>query len=97
MLEPHSEANNSAQDDYINGWSVDEYEHHDMSSSTTSLAPSPPPPPIPEEHLIEGEVALIPCGHIADCMSCLINIKDSDGLCPICRSQIDQVVKIYAV
>ncbi|XP_062080349.1 putative E3 ubiquitin-protein ligase XBAT34 [Humulus lupulus] len=44
---------------------------------------------------IEG--ACIPCGHMAGCMSCLTEIKAKKGVCPVCRSVMDQVVKIYAV
>ncbi|KAF4358163.1 hypothetical protein F8388_009446 [Cannabis sativa] len=44
---------------------------------------------------IEG--ACIPCGHMAGCMSCLTEIKSKKGVCPVCRSVMDQVVKIYAV
>ncbi|PON64902.1 Cdk-activating kinase assembly factor [Parasponia andersonii] len=137
----HSEANNSAQHDYISGWSVFD---HDISSST-SPAPSAPPIPDQEHYSIEGSIlyptidiatdvstqakdsceastsdgttetkdesislcvicwegpiegAFIPCGHVACCMSCLTEIKANNGVCPICRSKIDQVVKLYTV
>ncbi|PKA59246.1 putative E3 ubiquitin-protein ligase XBOS34 [Apostasia shenzhenica] len=44
---------------------------------------------------VEG--ACIPCGHMAGCMSCLKEIKAKKGECPVCRSKIDQVVKLYVV
>ncbi|XP_050205926.1 probable E3 ubiquitin-protein ligase XBOS34 [Mercurialis annua] len=44
---------------------------------------------------IEG--ACIPCGHMAGCMVCLSEIKAKKGVCPICRTKINQVIKIYAV
>ncbi|MQL87444.1 hypothetical protein Taro_019988 [Colocasia esculenta] len=44
---------------------------------------------------VEG--ACIPCGHMAGCMSCLNEIKKKQWGCPVCRANIDQVVKLYAV
>ncbi|KAH7662697.1 putative E3 ubiquitin ligase protein [Dioscorea alata] len=44
---------------------------------------------------VEG--ACIPCGHMAGCMSCLNEIKTKQWGCPICRTQIQQVIKLYAV
>lgn len=44
---------------------------------------------------IEG--ACIPCGHMAGCMSCLTEIKAKKGVCPVCRSNINQVVRLYHV
>lgn len=44
---------------------------------------------------IEG--ACIPCGHMAGCMSCLNKIKANKGVCPVCRTKINQVVRLYAV
>ncbi|EOX94438.1 XB3 in, putative isoform 2 [Theobroma cacao] len=44
---------------------------------------------------IEG--ACIPCGHMAGCMSCLNEVKAKNGLCPVCRGKIDQVIRLYAV
>ncbi|KAL5561917.1 hypothetical protein UlMin_031664 [Ulmus minor] len=47
------------------------------------------------EALVQG--ACIPCGHMAGCMPCLNEIKAKKGVCPVCRSKIDQVVRLYAV
>ncbi|XP_021768798.1 putative E3 ubiquitin-protein ligase XBAT34 [Chenopodium quinoa] len=44
---------------------------------------------------VEG--ACVPCGHVSTCMSCLKKIKDDDGGCPVCRAEIDQVVKLYGI
>ncbi|XP_020584919.1 probable E3 ubiquitin-protein ligase XBOS34 [Phalaenopsis equestris] len=44
---------------------------------------------------VEG--ACIPCGHMAGCMSCLKEIKEKRGECPVCRAKIAQVVRLYAV
>ncbi|KAL0376798.1 UNVERIFIED_CONTAM: putative E3 ubiquitin-protein ligase XBAT35 [Sesamum calycinum] len=43
------------------------------------------------------EGACIPCGHMVGCMSCLKEIKAKKWGCPVCRTKIDQVVRIYAV
>ncbi|XP_058209392.1 putative E3 ubiquitin-protein ligase XBAT35 isoform X1 [Rhododendron vialii] len=44
---------------------------------------------------VEG--ACIPCGHMAGCMSCLNEIKGKKWGCPVCRTKIDQIVRLYAV
>lgn len=44
---------------------------------------------------VEG--ACIPCGHMAGCMICLNEIKAKNWGCPVCRTKIDQVVRLYAV
>lgn len=44
---------------------------------------------------VEG--ACIPCGHMAGCMSCLNEVKAKNWGCPVCRTKIDQVVRLYAV
>lgn len=43
------------------------------------------------------EGACVPCGHMAGCMSCLNEIKAKKWGCPVCRSEIDQVIRVYAV
>lgn len=43
------------------------------------------------------EGACVPCGHLAGCMSCLKEIKSKNWGCPVCRSKIDQIIRIYAV
>ncbi|KAL8484606.1 hypothetical protein ACS0TY_027054 [Phlomoides rotata] len=44
---------------------------------------------------VEG--ACVPCGHMAGCMSCMNEIKAKNWGCPVCRTKIDQVIRIYAV
>ncbi|GMH20888.1 hypothetical protein Nepgr_022730 [Nepenthes gracilis] len=44
---------------------------------------------------VEG--ACIPCGHMAGCLPCLKEIKAKKGVCPVCRANIDQVIRLYAV
>ncbi|XP_073137325.1 putative E3 ubiquitin-protein ligase XBAT35 [Henckelia pumila] len=43
------------------------------------------------------EGACIPCGHMAGCMSCLNEIKAKKWGCPVCRANINQIVRIYSV
>ncbi|CAL9160399.1 unnamed protein product [Musa hybrid cultivar] len=44
---------------------------------------------------VEG--ACIPCGHMAGCMSCLREIEAKNWGCPVCRTKINQIIKLYAV
>ncbi|GMI95918.1 XB3 ortholog 5 in Arabidopsis thaliana [Hibiscus trionum] len=44
-----------------------------------------------------SEAACVPCGHVAGCMSCLNEIKAKKWGCPVCRSDIQQVIKLYRV
>lgn len=44
---------------------------------------------------VEG--ACVPCGHMAGCMSCLNEIKAKNWGCPVCRTKINQVIKLYVV
>ncbi|KAI4373900.1 hypothetical protein MLD38_011960 [Melastoma candidum] len=41
--------------------------------------------------------ACVPCGHMAGCMSCLEKIKAKKSGCPVCRTNIDQVIRLYTV
>ncbi|GAB2265981.1 hypothetical protein Dimus_001012 [Dionaea muscipula] len=43
------------------------------------------------------EAACVPCGHMVGCMSCLNEVKAKNWGCPICRTKIDQVIRVYAV
>ncbi|EYU18316.1 hypothetical protein ABFS82_07G048400 [Erythranthe guttata] len=60
-------------------------EESDTNSSCTICLDAP----------LEG--ACVPCGHLAGCMSCLNEIKSKKWGCPVCRAEIDQVIRIYAV
>ncbi|EOA16892.1 hypothetical protein CARUB_v10005117mg [Capsella rubella] len=44
-----------------------------------------------------AEAACVPCGHVAGCVSCLKKIKNKKMGCPVCRANIDQVIKLYHV
>ncbi|KAH0451775.1 hypothetical protein IEQ34_019074 [Dendrobium chrysotoxum] len=70
----------------INSSETKEDDGNNASSSTCVICLDKP---------VEG--ACIPCGHMAGCMSCLKEIKEKKGDCPVCRAKIDQVVRLYAV
>ncbi|CAI0558941.1 unnamed protein product [Linum tenue] len=61
-------------------------EKKDGGSSVCVICLDPP---------VEGACA--PCGHMAGCMSCLKEVKNKKWGCPMCRTKIDQVVRLYAV
>ncbi|KFK21923.1 hypothetical protein AALP_AAs63887U000300 [Arabis alpina] len=44
-----------------------------------------------------SEAVCVPCGHVAGCISCLKEIKNKKLGCPVCRANIDQVIKLYHV
>ncbi|XP_024373874.1 putative E3 ubiquitin-protein ligase XBAT35 isoform X1 [Physcomitrium patens] len=44
-----------------------------------------------------AQVVCIPCGHLAGCMDCLSEIKEKGWGCPVCRTAIQQLIKVYAV
>lgn len=44
-----------------------------------------------------SEAVCVPCGHVAGCISCLKEIKNKKIGCPVCRANIDQVIKLYHV
>ncbi|PKU69218.1 Putative E3 ubiquitin-protein ligase XBAT34 [Dendrobium catenatum] len=70
----------------INSIETKEDDGNNASSSTCVICLDKP---------VEG--ACIPCGHMAGCMSCLKEIKEKKGDCPVCRAKIDQVVRLYVV
>ena len=42
----------------------------------------------------EADTAAIPCGHVFGCWSCANRVKNTIGLCPICRKPIESLLKI---
>jgi hypothetical protein len=44
-----------------------------------------------------SEAVCVPCGHVAGCISCLKEIENKKMGCPVCRANIDQVIKLYHV
>lgn len=39
----------------------------------------------------------VPCGHNAICMDCAKEVLDTTALCPVCRMQVREVIKIFRV
>ncbi|GJP36207.1 hypothetical protein CLOM_g20728 [Closterium sp. NIES-68] len=44
-----------------------------------------------------AEAVCVPCGHVAGCMECLGEVKGKGWGCPVCRANIQQVVKLFHV
>jgi len=44
---------------------------------------------------IDG-VALVPCGHVRFCGSCARTVTDMGGTCPMCRSVIHMVMRVFS-
>lgn len=40
---------------------------------------------------------MLPCAHIATCVSCTSYIMYSNKMCPVCRTKVSQVMRIYPV
>lgn len=38
----------------------------------------------------------VPCGHNAGCFECLSTVKSTAGTCPVCRAELQQVIRLYA-
>lgn len=83
------------------------YPSLDMLQPASSLGPQNPDSNTPtNDEKTDGlcvicwdapaEGACVPCGHLAGCMDCLSELKAKNSGCPLCREQIQQVVKIYA-
>jgi hypothetical protein len=45
----------------------------------------------------QKNMLLLPCAHIATCVSCTSYIMYSNKLCPVCRTKITQTMRIYPV
>lgn len=43
------------------------------------------------------EAVCVPCGHNAICMDCANELLDTTRLCPVCRQQVREVIKLYRV
>ncbi|GLD97532.1 hypothetical protein PINS_up006222 [Pythium insidiosum] len=43
----------------------------------------------------ERDAVCVPCGHMAGCKSCLSRLAGASSPCPICRSSIERVIKVY--
>lgn len=45
----------------------------------------------------QKNMLLLPCAHIATCVSCTSYIMHANKMCPVCRTKITQVMRIYPV
>ncbi|KAL7472297.1 hypothetical protein ACHAXS_012637 [Conticribra weissflogii] len=43
----------------------------------------------------KSELAFIPCGHLCTCKECAICVANFDSRCPVCRSNVTHVIKIF--
>ncbi|CEG41356.1 hypothetical protein PPTG_02341 [Plasmopara halstedii] len=43
------------------------------------------------------EAVCVPCGHNAVCMDCAQELIDTTRLCPVCRQQVREVIRLYRV
>ncbi|KAJ0411181.1 hypothetical protein ATCC90586_008897 [Pythium insidiosum] len=43
----------------------------------------------------ERDAVCVPCGHMAGCQSCLARLARDAAACPICRSAIERVIRVY--
>ncbi|ETO78926.1 hypothetical protein F444_06277 [Phytophthora nicotianae P1976] len=43
------------------------------------------------------EAVCVPCGHNAVCMDCAQELLDTTRLCPVCRQQVREVIRLYRV
>lgn len=92
-----------------NSWAADGSGSLLQDDSVVEQQSGSPPsaPPLPEMDGAGGvcvvcwdaraEGACIPCGHLAGCMNCLMEVKSKSWNCPVCRGPIEQVIKVYAV
>ena len=42
-----------------------------------------------------ADCLVTPCGHQCGCEECLEQIKNTTGICPICRVHIDGIQKVF--
>ena len=43
----------------------------------------------------DARLAFVPCGHQRFCASCVAHLEQQEHWCPICRSQITRVLRLY--
>lgn len=43
-----------------------------------------------------ADYLVVPCGHQCACLKCLTELRSSTGLCPICRTNIQHIVQVFA-
>jgi len=43
-----------------------------------------------------GGFTLVPCGHARFCEACAMRVSVMEGVCPVCRSEITMVMRIFS-
>jgi adenylate kinase family enzyme len=43
-----------------------------------------------------ADFLVVPCGHQCACQKCLLELRAATGLCPICRTNIQHIVQVFA-
>lgn len=44
---------------------------------------------------VNRDAVAVPCGHLVSCYSCLESYRDQDSGCPICRGEIEMIIRVY--
>ncbi|KXS10063.1 hypothetical protein M427DRAFT_63002 [Gonapodya prolifera JEL478] len=69
------------------------------AAAAAALVPPPPPDEQAKECIVcfdqPKEAVLVPCGHIGMCMACAEQLKRQGKRCPICRQNIERVIKAW--
>jgi len=39
--------------------------------------------------------AIVPCGHACFCEGCAMRVAEADGRCPVCRTEIIMVMRVF--
>lgn len=43
----------------------------------------------------EKNTVFVPCGHMQSCYSCAQEIKNRNGICPICRGYVTMITRVF--
>ncbi|KAF0716230.1 hypothetical protein AaE_011157 [Aphanomyces astaci] len=82
-----------------------QYDNNNHGSTSNNATPSAPP--MEDSNMAKMDMnecvicmdmprtaVCVPCGHLAGCYNCLLVVQKKSG-CPICRSAIAAVVRVY--
>eukprot|EP00026_Physarum_polycephalum_P005587 Phypoly_transcript_05622.p1 GENE.Phypoly_transcript_05622~~Phypoly_transcript_05622.p1 ORF type:complete len:327 (+),score=42.47 Phypoly_transcript_05622:744-1724(+) len=90
----------NGEDDYGLGALFDEESHKDKKGKGADEHHNTDDEPTKECVICydgQKNMLLLPCAHIATCVSCTSYIMHSNKMCPVCRTKISQVMRIYPV
>ena len=73
---------------------------NDVPTASSNVSPSAAiqPPDLCEVCLVEerdARHALVPCGHQRFCASCAARVEEEARGCPLCRTPITMVLRLY--